>query len=1206
MMKEGMVYAQSPIHMFTTGIPTSPSSQTVLNGGTDIFLTSEVEFTHHSEYRHVFVSGCPDRACDISADDSIRVTIFYLNRQMAPEVITPFNYASTHVAIDLIGKLYEGESHLIRIEAIDRSGADKSLSPLYLVVDTENNPVAENGAPYELIQEGDIIVSRDTNVLFSKIMRKGLLSYWTHASLVVKDEIGELKIAEAYGTLDPDGPLSGNPFLLPDPGVVVVDVEDSQPFNWDGAAIYRPTQSASISSYALEQKGDPYNWNFFDKYTEDSFYCSQLVWAAYFRNGGTDFDDRIDLPLNTPSWLKWIQTPIDYATPTRIAVTPDDLVQDLSKVTLVGHDGNRHAMLGIGYLIDGKTSQVAAASLSASRLITSTGPASMQLRGEDGNVIGTDPETGSVVEILDTINYVEQSNGFEFFTFLDIGESWELEIAGNGTGEYVAILVDVINPNNTKFLTGTVATGIRNKYDLTFDENGFTSIPHDQVPPETQISLVGILGLNEWYVSDVTVTLSATDEGVGVRLTEYSTDGGSTWQTYSQPIQLGEGVNDFRYRSTDHVNNREDVKPRTIKVDYTPPQTIAYATGPLDINQMFRDNVTASLVATDNLSGVGVVEYSTDNKASWQAFETDNVEFSFNGNGVSQFYFRATDSAGNIETTKDSGPIIINRYALFGNNSATAVEVDRSTSVLIDGDVHSNGSAKFTFNTGVTIDGLLTTKNGVTSNGNTSLSIPASTNGVQVAMLHYPKAYFIQNADVVHNGNLTMYDTSSVISGTMHVKGNMTIYGTTVAGDGVIVVDGNIYDYSTVSTVVSQAPGTGVVLYSGQNIELYGTSNYGVGMMYAPNGTITVHSTDLDMNGSLVANRVFFDRATSANVTYSAAFASGTYTLPITSAYVEPPLSVIPSSKGTLFDSMEPTIGYGRAYGVTTVEQSSQYPSEGNKSLKVTTNGSFGHFTRWLGNQNWGGLQQLEVHVVNPSDSRARIMLALTRNGQWYQSTSQTVGPKSAAILTFNLAGISGLTNVNSFGFVIEGDPAKTLFFDNVRRLGITVIPSTNGQLYDSMEITINWGRSQGVTALAQSTEYPSDGSKSLKVTTNGTWGNFNRWLGTQNWSTYKQVEVHVVNPSDTPAKVMMLLTRTTGGWYQSSAQTVQPKSAAILRYNLSAITGLNSVSSFGFIVDAGPAKDLYFDNIRRNTTIVASSFESEGGITIFLPIVNR
>lgn len=792
-------------------------------------------------------------------------------------------------------------------------------------------------------------------------------------------------------------------------------------------------------------------------------------------------------------------------------------------------------------------------------------------------------------------------------------------------GELPAILLDVWQDRQGYSIEQLITPmdmlgrGISASYwSITEELKNVTSSSLDVTQPTTIVRLEGTIGNNDWYVSTVNLNVSATDnpEGSGVNKILYSVDGGLSWNVYNDVITLETGVYDFLAYSIDNEGNIEFPPYYShIQVDYTPPQTSAYATGPLDINQMFRDDVTASLASTDNLSGVDYVEYSIDNGITWQHFYTDTVEFPFKGNGISQFYFRATDIAGNIETTKDSGPIVINRYAVFGDNSATAVEFDRSTSILIDGDVHANGYAQFINNTDVTIDGALTTQRGVNSNGNTSLTIPSPTSGVHIDMLNYPKAYFTQNADVVHSGNLTMYDTSTVISGTMYVQGDLTIYGTTVAGDGVVVVDGNIYDYSTEWNVESNDSGTGVVLYSSGNIELYGTSNYAIGMMYAPNGTITVHSSDLNMNGSLVANRVYFDRATSGQVSYNAVFESGTYTLPLTSAVTEPGIAVISSDSGELYDSMEPNVYFGRAYGVTQVEQSMLYASEGTKSLEVTTNGSYGHFTRWIGGQDWSNCPTYEVHVVNPSDSRARVAMVATRSGSWHQTGGQTVPPQSAAILIYDLSTLSGMHNVTSFGFIVDNDPAKELYFDNFRRIcsdpnQINVIPSTNGELYESFEESVGWwGKSQGVSSIQVMSEYASHGNDSLKVTSNGGWGNINRWIGGQDWSNVSSIEVHVVNPTDSQGKVMLMLTRSQGGWYQSGNKHIPPHSAVILNYDVGSISGLASVTSIGFIVDTGSANELYFDNIRRISTGAGASsdqIDETQSEQIYLPLINR
>ena len=94
------------------------------------------------------------------------------------------------------------------------------------------------------------------------------------------------------------------------------------------------------------------------------------------------------------------------------------------------------------------------------------------------------------------------------------------------------------------------------------------------IPPVTTISFDPPEpdGCNGWYVSNVTVTLNATDED-GVNATYYRLDSGE-WKTYESPFFISEdGEYTIEYYSIDYVGNIEDVKSSTINIDKTPPET---------------------------------------------------------------------------------------------------------------------------------------------------------------------------------------------------------------------------------------------------------------------------------------------------------------------------------------------------------------------------------------------------------------------------------------------------------------------------------------------------------------------------------------------------------------------------------------------------------------------------------------------------------
>jgi len=88
----------------------------------------------------------------------------------------------------------------------------------------------------------------------------------------------------------------------------------------------------------------------------------------------------------------------------------------------------------------------------------------------------------------------------------------------------------------------------------------------DTTPPETTASLAGIPGEGGWYLSPVTVTLSAQDNpgGCGVRATYWQMDG-RAYLTYTAPFTIdGEGEHTLAYYSVDHCGNAETPSAPTV------------------------------------------------------------------------------------------------------------------------------------------------------------------------------------------------------------------------------------------------------------------------------------------------------------------------------------------------------------------------------------------------------------------------------------------------------------------------------------------------------------------------------------------------------------------------------------------------------------------------------------------------------------------
>lgn len=154
--------------------------------------------------------------------------------------------------------------------------------------------------------------------------------------------------------------------------------------------------------------------------------------------------------------------------------------------------------------------------------------------------------------------------------------------------------------------------------------------PADEQAPVTTATIVPAApAASGWYTTAPTVELAATDN-VGVTATEYQI-GNGPWSTYTEAVALPEGVNGFKYRSTDAAGNVEDAKAAEFKVDTQVPTVVAKV-----------DGRNIKLTAADSGSGIASVEYSTNGGATWQAY-TAAIKAGKDGVSVS---YRATDKAG--------------------------------------------------------------------------------------------------------------------------------------------------------------------------------------------------------------------------------------------------------------------------------------------------------------------------------------------------------------------------------------------------------------------------------------------------------------------------------------------------------------------------------------------------------------------------------
>lgn len=112
-----------------------------------------------------------------------------------------------------------------------------------------------------------------------------------------------------------------------------------------------------------------------------------------------------------------------------------------------------------------------------------------------------------------------------------------------------------------------------------------------------------------------------------------------------------------------------------------------------------------------------------------------------------------------------------------------------------------------------------------------------------------------ENAGQVYHGNQTFNGCNLNVNSPLYIDGDLTINGDSFSGNGVILVKGNItFNGSNVSSA-----GGAVCFYSQTgNIYIHGDYARLDGMLYAPNGSITINGSHQVINGRVIANQVFF------------------------------------------------------------------------------------------------------------------------------------------------------------------------------------------------------------------------------------------------------------------------------------------------------------------------------------------------------------
>jgi uncharacterized protein YycO len=309
---------------------------------------------------------------------------------------------------------------------------------------------APNGLNTCDLQAGDILLSQQVGGLYAA---ENLLfdGYWTHAGIYN----GCGMITESSGHCDSWWQL----WTCSDkPGVEVKPIEDSGFWSAPDWAILRTKSDGgkrdAAVTYAKAQEGKKYNWIYPDKWTTDKFYCSQLVWRAYQKQG-TDLDSNRGAINALTKWVgPW---GVADAAGVMAAVPPDDIYFD-DDVTLVKQRP------GIG----------AALRRAVLRILS---PADLYVTDPEGRHTGVDPNTGQVVEEIPGIFYSGPDVEPEFLSIQDMAGTWRIQVVGTAEGAYT-LQAESIDADNHQVAeaTGGTAQGVVATYDATYADTPGGSI----------------------------------------------------------------------------------------------------------------------------------------------------------------------------------------------------------------------------------------------------------------------------------------------------------------------------------------------------------------------------------------------------------------------------------------------------------------------------------------------------------------------------------------------------------------------------------------------------------------------------------------------------------------------------------------------------------------------------------------------------------
>ena len=173
---------------------------------------------------------------------------------------------------------------------------------------------------------------------------------------------------------------------------------------------------------------------------------------------------------------------------------------------------------------------------------------------------------------------------------------------------------------------------------------------YDGTPPEVFGALPKPTGNKGWFSSPASLAISGTDN-IGIDRLQIDLGDGNGWlDTIS--VSLTDGEYSVQYRAIDLAGNTA-TSTKSFKVDMTDPVS-AFIAGQNNVEIIGQGLLVLEGSSTDNLSGVGRIEMSLNDGATWFQLEPQiDWEYQWDTTLIPDGFYhvmvRATDNAGNIE-----------------------------------------------------------------------------------------------------------------------------------------------------------------------------------------------------------------------------------------------------------------------------------------------------------------------------------------------------------------------------------------------------------------------------------------------------------------------------------------------------------------------------------------------------------------------------